>query len=186
MCSLVHRRAEEGDASAELTMADFRYYLQRREEKLYDIDHEEIKEYFPLRTASGGVFRWQHIYFQIHISFFVLHIDCCHSQVAQMVDFQSNGWLSKVIPTSMMSERMDISKRRVYPFFSTHQVVDGMLSIYQTLLSLKFELLERPHVWHEEVQMYRVTDARPASVYSSDTALLSKPSLFWFTIVDRQ
>lgn len=34
-----------------------------------------------------------------------------------------------------------------------------MLQVYQLILDLKFEKVEKPYTWHEDVQMYAVYDA---------------------------
>ncbi|XP_064624958.1 thimet oligopeptidase-like [Lineus longissimus] len=81
-------RAQGGDFDGKLNMWDMRYYMTMAEEKMYSVDHNKLKEYFPLET-----------------------------------------------------------------------VTKGLLEIYQTLLGLKFEEIEKPHVWHEDVKMYKVHDA---------------------------
>lgn len=48
-------RGEENDGR--INMWDFRYYLNKREEKEYNVDHEEIKKYFPLQVVTEGMFK---------------------------------------------------------------------------------------------------------------------------------
>ena len=48
-------------------------------------------------------------------------------------------------------------------YFPLNVVLTGMLGIYETLLSVKFNKLEgddvKAHVWHEDVSLYEVLDA---------------------------
>ena len=45
------KQVEEGGDGV-INMWDFRYYLNRREENEYSVNHEEIKQYFPLPVSQ--------------------------------------------------------------------------------------------------------------------------------------
>ncbi|GAQ89369.1 thimet oligopeptidase [Klebsormidium nitens] len=49
------KRAEEGEAA--LSMADFRYYMHQQEERHFKIDHQKIKEYFPMDKVTDGLLK---------------------------------------------------------------------------------------------------------------------------------
>jgi len=52
---LSYKEKEEGkDASDSLTMSDFRYYMALREKNEFKVDHETLKEYFPLQKVVKG------------------------------------------------------------------------------------------------------------------------------------
>jgi Zn-dependent oligopeptidase len=40
-----------------INMWDYRYYLNMREKREYDVDHEEIRQYFPLSVVTQGLFK---------------------------------------------------------------------------------------------------------------------------------
>lgn len=45
-------------------------------------------------------------------------------------------------------------------YFPLHRVTEGLLEVYQGLLSLRFVEIpkDRRHVWHEDVQQFEVFD----------------------------
>jgi len=52
---LSYKEEEEGkEADNCLTMADFRYYMAMREKNEFKVDHEMLKEYFPLQKVVKG------------------------------------------------------------------------------------------------------------------------------------
>ncbi|GAB1605460.1 thimet oligopeptidase-like [Argonauta hians] len=52
-----------------------------------------------------------------------------------------------------------IDEDKLREYFSMEVVTEGLLSIYQDLLGLKYAKVENPPVWHPDVTMYSVTDA---------------------------
>lgn len=92
------KAAEEGASAGPVSMADRTYYQEQDLKRRYDVDHNAIKEFFPLAT-----------------------------------------------------------------------VLAGMLGIYERILQLQFALVPPDavapeHVWHPDVRLYRVTDARDSSL----------------------
>jgi len=52
---LSYKEEEEGKEAGDcLTMADFRYYMAMREKNEFKVDHEMLKEYFPLQKVVKG------------------------------------------------------------------------------------------------------------------------------------
>lgn len=49
------KTAEEGAASGPVGMADYRYYMERELKDKYAVDHDKIKEYFPLEHVLDRV-----------------------------------------------------------------------------------------------------------------------------------
>ncbi|XP_078599822.1 thimet oligopeptidase-like [Branchiostoma floridae x Branchiostoma japonicum] len=76
-----------------ITGPDFRYYMNMVEEKQYAVDHQKLKEYFPMEV-----------------------------------------------------------------------VTKGLLDIYQELLGLKFEQIENPAVWNDDVTLYDVVDVKSGAL----------------------
>jgi Zn-dependent oligopeptidase len=55
-------RARGEQSDGRINMWDYRYYLNLREKTEYDVDHEQIKQYFPLSSVTQGLFRiYQHL-----------------------------------------------------------------------------------------------------------------------------
>lgn len=55
---------------------------------------------------------------------------------------------------TMAEEKMySVDHNKLKEYFPLETVTKGLLEIYQTLLGLKFEEIEKPHVWHEDVKM---------------------------------
>src|SRR5262249_8436479 len=53
---------------------------------------------------------------------------------------------------------VDAEQLRVY--FPYQKVLDGMFAIYQRIFGLKFEKIEPPYKWIEDLQLYAVSDAK--------------------------
>ena len=48
-------RGEEFDGV--INMYDYSFYVNKREQQEYDVDHEMIKKYFPLHVVTKGMFK---------------------------------------------------------------------------------------------------------------------------------
>jgi len=57
-------------------------------------------------------------------------------------------------------EDYQVDHKKLKEYFPLETVINGMLKIYQTLLSLEFTKIENPEVWHEDVSLHMVADSR--------------------------
>jgi len=58
----------------------------------------------------------------------------------------------------LMREEYAVDQNEIKKYFPVQSVIEGVLDVYQKVLSLKFEEQEEPNVWHEDVRGFRVTD----------------------------
>jgi thimet oligopeptidase len=85
------KAAETGDANAQINLWDWRYYAEQLRKTKYNVDSEQLRNFFPLQSA-----------------------------------------------------------------------LDGMFAIYQRIFGLKFERVEAPYKWVDDLQLWAVTDAQTA------------------------
>jgi thimet oligopeptidase len=83
------KKQAEGDAAGGVTIADWRFYDNQLKKTKYEIDNEEIRQYFPLDVVTSG-----------------------------------------------------------------------LMATYQKLFDVKFEEIKNPETWHEDVQLFKVSDAK--------------------------
>jgi thimet oligopeptidase len=85
------KAAETGDANAQINLWDWRYYAEQLRKTKYNVDSEQLRNFFPLQSS-----------------------------------------------------------------------LDGMFAIYQRIFGLKFERVEAPYKWVDDLQLWAVTDAQSA------------------------
>lgn len=85
------KAAETGDANAQINLWDWRYYAEQLRKTKYNVDSEQLRNFFPLKNT-----------------------------------------------------------------------LDGMFAIYQRIFGLKFERMEPPYKWVDDLQLWAVTDAQTA------------------------
>lgn len=54
-CLLARKHSEEGPTSGPITLSDYRYYMEQELREKYSVDHDLIKEYFPLDTVVANM-----------------------------------------------------------------------------------------------------------------------------------
>ena len=58
----------------------------------------------------------------------------------------------------LMREEYAIDQNEIKKYFPVQSVIEGVLDVYQKVLSLEFEEQKEPNVWHEDVRGFRVID----------------------------
>ncbi len=82
-------------------------------------------------------------------------------QVAETGDAKSkiNIWDFRYYSNQLKKQKYDVDAEALRVYFPYQQVVDGMFGIYQSIFGLKFERIEPPYKWVDDLQLYVVTDA---------------------------
>ncbi|CAH0490879.1 unnamed protein product [Peronospora farinosa] len=76
-------------------------------------------------------------------------------------DGKINMWDFRFYMDQFVKKHCSIDSEKLREYFPLSHVTVELLSMYQDLLSLKFVEISQPHVWHEDVRMFAVYDARP-------------------------
>lgn len=76
-------------------------------------------------------------------------------------DGKINMWDFRYYMDQYVKQHCSIDQEKVREFFPLDHVTNELLAMYQELLSLKFTEISQPHVWHKQVRMFAVHDARP-------------------------
>lgn len=75
-------------------------------------------------------------------------------------DGKVNMWDFRYYMDQYVKKFCSIDSEKIREFFPLQHVTKELLSMYQEILSLKFTEISNPHVWHKEVRMFAVHDAR--------------------------
>ncbi|KAL6057447.1 Thimet oligopeptidase [Balamuthia mandrillaris] len=71
-----------------------------------------------------------------------------------------NDWDFRYYHRMLLEKYYQVNDDEIKPYFPLDVVTKGLLDIYQELLGLRFERVERPsNIWHEDVSMYSVYDS---------------------------
>jgi len=75
-------------------------------------------------------------------------------------DGKLNVWDWRYYEQLLLQKDYQVNQDEIKEYFPMEKVTDGLLDIYQQVLSLKFVKMakEKTHVWHEDVQQYEVYD----------------------------
>lgn len=68
-------------------------------------------------------------------------------------------WDWRYYDNQLVKQKYAVDKEALRDFFPFQKVVDGMFNIYQSIFGLKFEKIEAPYKWVDDLQLYMVTDA---------------------------
>jgi len=66
-------------------------------------------------------------------------------------DGKLNPWDTRYYSRRLEEEKYAVDKEALKPYFPIAVVTQGLLAIYETLLSLKFTKVSNAPVWHDEV-----------------------------------
>jgi thimet oligopeptidase len=65
-------------------------------------------------------------------------------------------WDVAYYKNQILKKEYQVNKEELRAYLPMEQCLKGMFDIYQELLGLEFRKVERPSVWHEEVELYEV------------------------------
>ncbi|KAI8918161.1 hypothetical protein DFJ77DRAFT_428180 [Powellomyces hirtus] len=74
-------------------------------------------------------------------------------------DNKINSWDFNYYNRLLLEKEYQVDDEHIKEYFSLEVVTQGMLQLYQTVLSLKFTEVKNPSVWHEDVRLFDVADA---------------------------
>ena len=69
-------------------------------------------------------------------------------------------WDWRYFSNQLKKEKYSIDAEQLRVFFPYQRVLEGMFGIYQSMFGLKFECVEPPYKWVDDLQLWAVFDAR--------------------------
>ncbi|HEY9509219.1 MAG TPA: M3 family metallopeptidase [Verrucomicrobiae bacterium] len=73
---------------------------------------------------------------------------------------QIHIWDWRYYSNQLKKQRYNIDAEQLRVYFPYQRVLDGMFAIYQRIFGLKFERVEAPYKWVDDLQLYAVSDAK--------------------------
>ena len=73
---------------------------------------------------------------------------------------QINVWDWRYFSNQLKKERYTIDAEQLRVYFPYQRVLEGMFNIYQSIFGLKFERVEPPYKWINDLQLYAVSDSK--------------------------
>jgi thimet oligopeptidase len=70
-----------------------------------------------------------------------------------------NVWDWRYFANELRKTKYNVDAEQLRVYFPYQPVVNGMFAIYQRIFGLKFERIEPPYKWIDDLQMYSVSDA---------------------------
>lgn len=70
-----------------------------------------------------------------------------------------HAWDWRFYDNFLKKSRYQVDDEAIKEYFPMDVVTDGMLSVYQLLLNVKFRQIPDAAVWHPDVKLYEITDA---------------------------
>ncbi|XP_046842175.1 thimet oligopeptidase-like [Xenia sp. Carnegie-2017] len=89
-------------------------------------------------------------------------LDLKHKECKELgfdFDGKINGWDLRYYMNKIEEIKYAVDQSKIKEYFPMSFVTNGLLSIYQELLGLKFEEIKNPPVWCDEVRMFSVKDS---------------------------
>ncbi len=75
---------------------------------------------------------------------------------------QINLWDFRYYAEQLRKTKFNVDSEQLRNFFPLQNVLNGMFAIYQRIFSLKFERVDPPYKWVEDLQLWAVTDSETA------------------------
>jgi thimet oligopeptidase len=73
---------------------------------------------------------------------------------------QIRVWDWRYFSNQLKKQKYDVDAEQLRVYFPYQRVLDGMFAIYQRIFGLKFEPVEPPYKWIDDLQLYAVSDAQ--------------------------
>ena len=71
-----------------------------------------------------------------------------------------NSWDWRYYANQLKKTKYNVDAEQLRVYFPYQNVLEGMFKIYQRIFGLKFERVEAPYKWIDDLQLYTVTDAK--------------------------
>jgi len=71
-----------------------------------------------------------------------------------------NIWDWRYYANQLKIQKYNVDAEQLRVYFPYQRVLDGMFAIYQHIFGLKFERVEPPYKWIDDLQLYAVSDAK--------------------------
>jgi thimet oligopeptidase len=71
-----------------------------------------------------------------------------------------NSWDWRYFANQLKKTKYNVDAEQLRVYFPYQRVLDGMFTIYQRIFGLKFERIEAPYKWVDDLQLYTVSDAK--------------------------
>jgi thimet oligopeptidase len=73
---------------------------------------------------------------------------------------QINLWDWRYFSNQLRKEKYSVDAEQLRVYFPYERVLEGMFAIYQRIFSVRFDRLEPPHKWVDDLELHAVSDAR--------------------------
>jgi len=67
-------------------------------------------------------------------------------------------WEAGFYENQVKLKKYNLDREEVRQYFEFNNVTEGLFTIYQQLFNIRFEKVQNPSVWHEDVQMFSIYD----------------------------
>jgi len=67
-------------------------------------------------------------------------------------------WEAGFYENQVKLKKYNLDREEVRQYFEFNNVTEGLFTIYQRLFNVRFEKVQNPSVWHEDVQMFSIYD----------------------------
>lgn len=75
-----------------------------------------------------------------------------------------HAWDWRYYDNKLKKDKHQLDLEKIKEYFPVDKVTEGLLSIYQELLGVKFRRVEDAKTWHPDVKLFEITDAQDGSI----------------------